>query len=237
MDPLDPSLLRDPIPLFPLPNCVLLPGTVLPLRVFEPRYLTMTHELLCRPVGKRLVAIAMLIAADEGLYHTNHPRVRRVVGLGEMVQHTTTEDGCRHILVHGRSRARIALEDKTGVYRKAILKPLPTEPGDMLSTVAASVDEVRELFAKLADAGVCDRELVETIATRAGSVAAMIDLGASHMIESDAVAVKQRILEEERLEVRAEILALHLRGLLDSSRAPLGHGDPGRVWPPRDHLN
>ena len=34
------------LPLFPLPDVVLLPGTMLPLHVFEDRYRALVHHLL-----------------------------------------------------------------------------------------------------------------------------------------------------------------------------------------------
>src|SRR5207248_4854208 len=45
------------LPIFPLPNCVLLPGGMLPLHVFEPRYREMTRDCLA---GHQLMAVARL---------------------------------------------------------------------------------------------------------------------------------------------------------------------------------
>ncbi len=44
-DRIDPEALRE-LAIFPLPNAVLLPGGVLPLHVFEPRYRDMTRDCL-----------------------------------------------------------------------------------------------------------------------------------------------------------------------------------------------
>ena len=44
------------LPIFPLPNCVLLPGGLLPLHVFEPRYRELTRDCLA---GAQLMAIAL----------------------------------------------------------------------------------------------------------------------------------------------------------------------------------
>lgn len=69
------------------------------------------------------------------------------------------------------------------------------------------------------DAAVCDRGLVETIAAvKTGSVAGMIDLGGFHLVGSIAATVKQRILEEERVDVRAVNLALHLIAMSETWR-------------------
>ena len=45
------------LPLFPLPDVVLLPGTLLPLHVFEPRYRAMVADSLS---GERTIGMTML---------------------------------------------------------------------------------------------------------------------------------------------------------------------------------
>ena len=45
------------VPIFPLPNVVFFPRVVLPLHVFEPRYLQMTEDALA---GEKLLAGALL---------------------------------------------------------------------------------------------------------------------------------------------------------------------------------
>ena len=44
MPPLDSIQVPDVIPIFPLPRVVLLPGEVLPLHVFEPRYRDLVRD-------------------------------------------------------------------------------------------------------------------------------------------------------------------------------------------------
>ena len=218
MDHFDASHLDNLVPVFPLPDCVLFPGAVLPLHLFEPRYLSMTRDLLAQPPGRRLLAIALLTGDHEELYHTNLASVRPVVGLGEMVQHVDLPDGCYNVLVVGRARARIMFDDTSGEYRRAKLEPLATEPTDMLASVDEAVFEVRSLIAELADLGVCERELVDKVLKATPSSAALIDIGTYHLIGPQHTAVKQRILEESRLEVRAEILAIQLHRMLDAWR-------------------
>ena len=53
-----------PIPIFPLPNAVLLPQVLLPLHIFEPRYRIMTEDALG---ATRLVAVALLKPCAEAL--------------------------------------------------------------------------------------------------------------------------------------------------------------------------
>ena len=76
-------------PLFPLPNGSLLPGELLPLRIFEPRYRAMMEEVR---QGARLIAIATLIPGWETDYH-GKPPVAAVVGLGRLMKDRLNEDG------------------------------------------------------------------------------------------------------------------------------------------------
>ncbi len=237
MDVFEPSLLEDPVPLLPLPNCVLFPNAVLPLHIFEPRYRTMTRELMERPTPKRLLALALLTGDYERLYHTSDAPIRPVVCVGAVIRSGASglPDERSNIVVIGRARARISVEDRSGMYRTAMLKLVPTEPHDMLAAVAEAVDEVRSLLGELVQRGLGDREMIERLLNETPTAATMIDLGAFHLLGSQDVIIKQRILEEEKLEVRAEILALQLRRMLDASQQLGSRG--GESWPPEPHTN
>lgn len=237
MDAFDPSLLRKPVPVFPLPDAVLLPGAMLPLHVFEPRYQKMIGDLLATPPHRRSVAIALLSGNYEEFYHTNHAPIRPTVGVGLIVQHLELPDGCYNILLAGRARARITSEDDSASYRRAMLEYMPTEPVDMLASVHAAIDEVRMLMRDIADLGVCDGELIERVLKATPSAAAMIDVGTFHLLGPQDAVVKQRILEEGRIEVRAEILAMQLRSMLDDWRIAQACPDGDPNWPPPPNPN
>ena len=64
LSPPDPRAL-EALPIFPLPNCVLLPGGLLPLHVFEPRYRELTRDCLA---GDQLMAVARLRPGYESTY-------------------------------------------------------------------------------------------------------------------------------------------------------------------------
>ncbi len=237
MDSFDTSLLRDQVPVFPLPNCVLLPGAVLPLHVFEPRYRTLARDLIHKPPNRRLLAIALLSGDYEPVYHTNHAPIHHTVAVAEMIQHAHLPDGTCNILVAGRARARITLEDTTEVYRSAMLEWLPTEPRDMLATVDESIDSVRRLVHEIAKHGAHHREVARGILNSSLSAAALVDICAFHLVGTSGTLIKQRILEEERLEVRAEILAAQLSRMLEQQQRPDLFGDGPRTWPPPPRPN
>ena len=67
--------------IFPLPDVVLFPGTVLPLHVFEPRYVDMTRDVVA---GTRHFAIARLRPGYQADY-LGRPPIYPVAGLGEVI--------------------------------------------------------------------------------------------------------------------------------------------------------
>jgi Lon protease-like protein len=113
------------LPLFPLPNVLLLPETILPLHVFEPRYQDMLSDALA---GERLLGIQLLNPAGppDG---AGRPAVFEIGCAGEVVEHEPLEDGRSNILVRGTYRYRIVGErDTPAPYRLAEVVPLPTRP-------------------------------------------------------------------------------------------------------------
>jgi Lon protease-like protein len=233
----DASLLTGWTAVFPLPNCVLLPGGVLPLHVFEPRYRAMVADVLIRSPERRLLAIAKLEREDEDLYLTNHAPIHPVVCVGQMVQHAYLPDGCINILTVGRARAKIIADEGSGVYRRARLSLLRTEPDNMLDSVDDAVDRVRGLLAKLADAEHPEPcEVAEEILRKAPTAATLVDLAAFHLLDGQDALLKQRILEEEQLTIRADILAEQLQAILDC-RDGVSEASAGECWPPQDALN
>lgn len=106
---LDESLSADAlsaVPIFPLPNAVLLPGMVLPLNVFEPRYLELVDHALD---GHRYVGVPLLRPGYEDDYE-GRPAVESVFGVGRMVSHQKLPDGRRFIRLAGQRRLRVVRE-------------------------------------------------------------------------------------------------------------------------------
>ena len=71
-----PKSVLSELPLFPLPNVVFFPGMLLPLNVFEPRYLDLITHCLERD---RIVAIPLLKPGYQGNYE-GQPAIHSMVG-------------------------------------------------------------------------------------------------------------------------------------------------------------
>ncbi|MBW7906639.1 MAG: LON peptidase substrate-binding domain-containing protein [Phycisphaerae bacterium] len=104
------------VPVFPLPQVVLFPGSAIPLHIFEPRYRAMTADAL---LGERLIALALLKPGYEPLYHTLNAPIHATAGLGRIVDSASCDDGTYNIVLRGEARVRIVDELVGRPYRFA----------------------------------------------------------------------------------------------------------------------
>jgi Lon protease-like protein len=144
--PLDRSALAS-LPIFPLPNCVLLPGGLLPLHVFEPRYRLMTRRVLDadHEFGVVLIERGSEVGGDD--VRTSIGTVARIIEAAEL------DDGRFVLLLRGVGRAELARElPITRQYRLVEARELTDMPADP----AEAVDHQRRLIS------LCDR-LAEVI--------------------------------------------------------------------------
>jgi len=111
------------IPLFPLPGVVLLPGTTLPLHIFEPRYRAMVADALA---GDRTIGMAMLKPGWEA--SDEDPRIYSIGGAGEIVDSERLDDGRYNIVLEGRFRYRVVEESPASPYRVARVEEMRSVP-------------------------------------------------------------------------------------------------------------
>ena len=88
------------IPVFPLDGAVLLPGSVLPLQIFEPRYLNMIDDAMA---ADRI--IGMIQTSGEG--PRQRPELARVGCAGRITSYSETADGKYLIALTGLCRFRV----------------------------------------------------------------------------------------------------------------------------------
>lgn len=108
------------VAVFPLPQVVLFPGALMPLHVFEPRYRTMTRDVLA---STRRICIAQ-IPEDHELDSHGQPGIKTVCGVGEIVKCDALPDGRFNILVEGKARVRVDELPFRRPYRRANLTVL-----------------------------------------------------------------------------------------------------------------
>jgi uncharacterized protein len=104
------------LPVFPLPNLVLFPGTTLALHVFEPRYREMMTDCLSK--GPMAMAVAQLKPGWQSDYH-GRPPVYEIAGAGRIVSHLKQRDGTFDIQLEGLARIQLRELPAERTYRRA----------------------------------------------------------------------------------------------------------------------
>jgi Lon protease-like protein len=199
------------VPVFPLPEVVFFPGTLLPLHVFEPRYKDMISDVLA---GDGMLGVVQLRPGWDKDYYGN-PAVYKVLGVGRIVQNKRWPDGRYDILLHGLYRGAIRSESKQGEYRLAEVEPLPDHVQQEHQQELQVVHErLLELYNKLSEAlpDTANTLVRDSEAPNAGS---LVDIMASVFVE-DAYD-KQSILSEPDVVRRQRLLRVQLRSMLKPS--------------------
>jgi Lon protease-like protein len=103
------------LPIFPLPNAVVMPGAQLPLNIFEPRYLNMVFDSLG---DDRMIGMVQPHPAAKG---ETSPKVYRTGTAGRITSFSETPDGRLLIVLSGVCRFDIREEIPTiRGYRRVI---------------------------------------------------------------------------------------------------------------------
>ena len=167
----DSIMVPDVIPIFPLTGTVLLPGEVLPLHIFEPRYRDMVRDALAnhRVIGM-VESLPESDNSDIGL-----SRIREIGCVGLIAQHQELPDGRYLLWLLGLERFHIdeELESSTryrrvrvsyipalqSAQRLAGIQPLRAELRIMLPNLLEADAETRGMLADQMDA-VTDTQLI-----------------------------------------------------------------------------
>ena len=185
-----------------LPNAVLFPQSILPLRIFEPRYRQMLASAL---ETDRVFSIALMKRGWEKL--PIEPPAYETVGIGLIRVSTRQPDGTSQLLLQGLSRARILGYRQMNPYRIAHIEELQTHHADCVKVDALST-KVAELVQKLSRLGHGPSKPALNHITSQTSAEHLADI-ASDLLLSDAYA-KQQLLEALDLRDRLHQLVSFL---------------------------
>jgi len=148
----------DVIPIFPLPKTVLLPGEVLPLHIFEPRYREMVRDALA---SHRVIGIVESLPGslheDVGL-----SKVREVGSAGLIAQHEELPDGRFLLWLLGLERFQVEEElSPETQYRQVRVSYTPVEQSaQRLAGIQPLRQELRTLLPTLVDADENTRQML-----------------------------------------------------------------------------
>jgi Lon protease-like protein len=189
------------LPVFPLRGAILLPRAVLPLRVFEPRYLEMIDDALA---GARVIVIVQPAAGGEESPAGKSVELRKIGCAGRITAYEELDDG------------RLAISI-TGVARCLLTGELATDKAYRL----CRVDFHRfadDLIAGCGEDGVDRQGLLKTLKSYLEARRLRMDWSAiakasnEWLVNALAVASpygpeeKQALLEAPNLTARAEML-------------------------------
>ncbi len=221
------------VPLFPLPGAALLPGSLLPLHIFEPRYRAMVKDALG---GERLIGMALLKPGYEEDYEGT-PAIEPMVCVGRILLEEPLPDGRWNILLVGLRRARVVDEDRSRSYRQAKVEVLDDSPLDEAHERALLI-ALRRLLEAVPDVMVKDpsrRELILGI-LRTGDgegigVGTLADLAADtlHLGVLDRQALLGLEDPEPPVARFAELVQARMRQLEEARRST--------PWPPKFSKN
>ena len=133
------------LPLFPL-DAVLLPGTPIPLHVFEPRYKEMIGECL-----NRKSAFGIVRAKENGI-----AEIGCTAEIMEVTKHY--DDGRMDILCEGRRRFEVMGVNEERAFLQAEVSYFDDEPG---RAPADTIDEALRLYGDLVELAEAEAELPE----------------------------------------------------------------------------
>lgn len=110
------------IPIFPLPGVVLLPGQILPLNIFEERYLSLIEDALGQGRLLGMIQPSVQKTETEAIAEKGKSVLYRIGGLGRIIHFEETSDG--RFLVQLKGVSRFEMVDETDIvngYRRAIV--------------------------------------------------------------------------------------------------------------------
>lgn len=209
------------VALFPLPNAVLFPSTILPLHIFEPRYRTMTREA----IEQQLPIVICKFIEPRTLNAHNHPLFCDIGGVGFIRNYQQLPDGRYNILVEGVSRVRIREElfDSDKPYRVGHAELIP-EQSDTSGALGALLTTLRRCITGLEAEYTTLSQALQKILKEAQSPAALSDTIASLIISNPEV--RQHMLEEPHVERRLDELITRIAALLNASESSAPQKDP-----------
>lgn len=204
-----------PMPLFPLPNTVLLPHAEQQLQIFEPRYREMVNHCLD---GAGQIALACFDGVAWMKPSDELPPLRTAVCVAQIVQHSKITNDLHFIVLHGVCRAKIEQmldPDSDHSYRMARLRPLESKDDEY-----APLDDIRDDLSQLIQGPRLQhmraaRDVSALFKKKEISTLALLELIGSVLVHD--CELKYQLLSEPSPQMRARIIKrelLHLDRLV-----------------------
>jgi len=143
------------LPVFPLPGLVLLPGQLLPLHIFEPRYRSLLqHCMMNQPI------FAIATPKVDAPQTEEDPPLHRMMGVARVVRYQPLGDGRSDILLQCIGRVRME-EERTTTFPFRVVRGVLCEENDTSASIMRR--GLRQLLLQLASAAPRATEEVERL--------------------------------------------------------------------------
>lgn len=225
-----PASFTGKVRLFPLPNLVLFPNVMQPLRIFEPRYRAMFEDAIA---DDHLIAMAILAPGWERDYE-GRPPLYPVACLGRIAAHTRASDGTYNLLLWGMRRVKLVREHSAShPFREATVDVCedafpPIEDFAHVHLQRKLQKAFLGVLPHLSDA----HEQFEQLLAGDLSLSVITDV-ISYLLDI-GIEAKASLLAESDVVRRAQVLLKHLQTVsLDTSVNACG----GQSYPPPFSLN
>lgn len=206
------------VPLFPLPEHVLLPAAPTPYRIFEARYRQLVEDLLDKPSSERLLVVPRATGAGPAGDGPFHP----VAALARVVATTPLADGEFLIVVEGVLPCEVEEVDAPFTpYRLARVNPLRDRPSpgrDALPTADALIQALFCLI-ELLGPNASDLPIPRGALDRADALVAY-RIGAAILTDVDR---RQQLLDERCPARRRALVLDELTDLLSAASRTAYH--------------
>jgi Lon protease-like protein len=218
------------LPLFPL-NVVLFPGMMLPLHIFEPRYLEMIDYCV---ENKSPFGVVLINEGQEvGGVSTPH-----LIGtMARIAKRKEADDGRLHILAAGTRRFKIESLDRSHAYLSGTVIPLPIANADtrlahqLTQQLRPELLEYISVLSEASNAKMQLDRLPEDPKLMAYMVAIALQIDndeKQRLLEMDSVP---ELLARERHLVSRETLLTRFMAQTQGALQQMGGGPTGYVFP------
>ncbi len=205
-DPPASLSLPEQVPVFPLPNVVFFPGTVVPLHIFEPRYRQMVTDVLA---GDGIIALTLQQDADPAGSGGETPAFNPVGCAGRLLDVEHLPEGRFNIHLAGLGRVRFHEVESAKPYRMAqvkLLHEILPDENDRLT------DDARNGLLGaygLLVAEITGRQSLGLEGARNASFHALVNTLCAHL--DMPAALKQELLDEHDVLERGQMVTDVLR--------------------------
>jgi Lon protease-like protein len=196
------------LPIFPLPNVVLMPNASLPLFIFEDRYKQMIRDCL---QGDRYLSVALLKKGWE--QQAGSPRPYPIAGFGRIVRAARLPNDCMDVVIQGMGRIQMTeFHDDRAYLRASVSLLQPAYP--VGESLAEPADIMRGHFMKLLDIkGISAFELRTSLKLLSSPIDMVFFITAHLPLDPYA---KQEILQTAAVDEQIEYITRLLERLIGS---------------------